>query len=276
MDNNKRAEREAYLAQFRAVAVKDHQVHAHPDVESWSVDEVVSGIARASQRARAALDMESSEPLILIYPDVDSLRRHSCASEVAVAYYDGAIHLAPLRKRSALPNTKQAKLEELRLSTELHQSLAHEYVHHVLVSNGVGKPIWFQEGAATRIAGDRPRDSYELFRKNPPEVARMTGELEDSASLTEANVYYAQAYEMLEFLERLCLRREPCGVGELAHALAGGEVSPEDLFHWAASDRSGDLSSTAQVSVWDDYLKHGNFAPETYQALLRRTPTRVR
>lgn len=270
-----RAARAKYLAEFRVVAMEGHWVHAHPDVEPWAVAEVVSNIPGASERAASVLKMEAAEPQIWIYPDVDSLRQHSCASEVAVAYYDGAIHLAPPGQRRAPPETGKARVEALQRSLELRQSLSHEYVHHVLVSNGVGKPIWFQEGAATMIAGDQPRDSYALFKKSPPEIWRMTNDPEKAASLYETNVYYAQAYVMVDFLERLCLHREPCGLAELAHAIALGDVPPEDLFDWAVDERSSDLSSTAEVSVWDDYVKHGTFAPETYQALLHRARKKV-
>jgi hypothetical protein len=276
MGGHKRAERINYLAQFRAIPSEGHWVRAHPDVEPWVIDEVITNIADAAERVHSALEMESTEPPILIYPDVDSLRRYSCANEVAVAYYDGAIHLAPLGQRPALAEAGEARVEALRLSLELRQSLSHEYVHHVLVSNGVGKPIWFQEGVATMIAGDQPRDSFALFKANPPQVSAMIEEPENAASLYEASVYYAQAYMMVEFLERLCLRRSPCGVDELAHAIASGDVLPEDLFDWAANERSSDLSSTAEVSVWADYVKYGNFTPRTYQALLHRTPTQVR
>jgi hypothetical protein len=122
------------------------------------------------------------------------------------------------------------------------------------------------------IAGDQPWHSYALFKKHPPHISTMTDEPEHAASLYETNVYYAQAYVMVHALERLCLLREPCGLDELAHALASGKVEPEDLFEWAIEERSRDLSSTTEVSVWDDYVKYGNFGPKTYHALVHRTP----
>lgn len=119
-------------------------------------------IARASAELRGLtvrrLGLDAELPLILVYPTLDSLRKHSCTSKNAVAYYDGAIHLA------AAPGASPY---------ELIKSLKHEFAHHALVSNGVGAPLWLQEGLAMTLAGDHPHDYYSMWRKHPIDLRRM-------------------------------------------------------------------------------------------------------
>ncbi|HXS15655.1 MAG TPA: hypothetical protein VN764_00615, partial [Polyangiaceae bacterium] len=252
-------------------------VHAHPDVQRWIIEEVLSNIRSAAKRVSSDLKLEAAAPLIWVHPDPATMRKHSCVNDNAVAYYDGAIHLAPLEQASGASEGVEMDDERRRreLVSELRQSLTHELVHHVLVSNGVGKPIWLQEGVATMIAGDQPADAYALFKKHRVEVSTMTDGPAPTATLGEANVYYAHAYVMVEFLDRLCLKRTGCGWGELTQALTSGAVLPEELFDWATGERAADLAASAEVSVWQDYVERGNFAPATYELLLHRPSTPV-
>jgi hypothetical protein len=269
------AARAEYFAEFRwATSAHPHLVRFHPDVEEWILDGVVSQIGAAAESANSAFELDSTEPVIWIHPNVESLIKNSCASDVSVAYYDGAIHLAPDGDLSKTAQGTEPQINRARehVLVELQTGLRHEYVHHVLITNGVGNPVWLQEGAATMIARDQPMDAYTLFKRHPVPTSQMIDGPKKSASVYEANVYYAQAYVMVDFLERLCLNRKSCGLGELAQALISGTTTPEGLFEWATEQRSQDLAPTAEVSVWSDYVKYGSFAPQTYQALLNRPP----
>ena len=58
---------------------------------------------------------------------------------------------------------------------------------------------------------------------------------------------------------------------ELAKALKSGRTTPERLFEWVIYRRGSDLFRTARLPLWDDYVEHGTFAPETLEALLARS-----
>jgi hypothetical protein len=108
--------------------------------------------------ATSKLGLSAEPPGIYLYPSVETLRDHSCASTGAVAYYDGAIHVA---------------VTEIGDQWELRHNLRHEYAHHLLVSNGIGRPIWLQEGAAMDIADEPLRQSHQLWRQNPLPMQQM-------------------------------------------------------------------------------------------------------
>ncbi|HEY3499754.1 MAG TPA: hypothetical protein VGK73_33915 [Polyangiaceae bacterium] len=217
--------------------------------------------AQAHARATDSLGLVAKPPDIYLHPTVALLREHSCASANADAYYDGAIHVA------ALPHETEENLA---------RKLTHEAVHHVLVANGIGKPIWFQEGAAMRVAGERPRDSRATWRKHPIPISQMVTTFPTTALPESASHFYAQAWEMMEFLHRLTLgnpggeAREVGELQELTHALKSGRTTPERLFEWATYQRGSDLFRTSRLPLWDDYAEHGNFAPTTLDALLAR------
>jgi hypothetical protein len=140
----------------------------------------------------------------------------------------------------------------------------------VLVSNGIGRPIWFQEGAAMTFAHDQPQGYYDRWRKNPIDLEQMVETFPNTAPLEIATTFYAQAYAMMDFLDRLCLTRTACGTAELVRALQNGSATPETLFDWAVAQSGSDLVHTARLSLWEDYVEHGNFPPATMDALLAR------
>lgn len=254
---NFESDRVWYLTSFPARDAWRTTLYVHDDVPSDAVHEVANGLERAHDSATRQLGLAAEPPLLFLYPSVDVLREWSCASPLAVAYYDGAIHLA------AVPN-----------SSELLKSLTHEYVHHVLISNDIRGPIWFHEGAAMAIARDSPAGHWSIWRQKPLDLERMIHRFPKTARLEEAVTFYAQAYVMTDFLDRLCLTRPGCGLAELADALVNGRATSETLFSWAVATRGSDLSPTARVSLWDDYGDYGNFPPATYAALLSRAGLR--
>lgn len=254
---NFQEKRARYLAIFVPMVAWHTTLYAHPDVPTDTTREVADMLELVDRKATRRLALPAQPPSIYLYPSVEALREHSCASAVAVAYYHGAIHLA------------------VGAQAELRQSMTHEYVHHVLMSNGISRPIWFQEGAAMEIAGDKPLGYWATWRKNPIELEQMVERFPKTARLDEATAFYAQAYAMTEFLQRLCLMRDGCGLGELANALIGNRADPETLFERAASSRGGDLARTSRVSLWADYVEQGNFPPHTLAALLKRAGLEV-
>ena len=120
------------------------------------------------------------------------------------------------------------------------------------------------------FAGDNPHDYWNMWRKNPIRLDEMVATFPSTQPKEASEVFYAQAFVMMEFLDRLCLARAGCGVAELATVLESEQVTPERLFDWAAAERSEDLAHTAAPSIWADYEKRGNFSPKTLEALLRR------
>jgi hypothetical protein len=240
-----------YLASFVPIIAWHTTVYAAPDVPSHAVESVRSYLEPLHQLVNSQLGLESEPPPIYLYPTAEAVRAHSCTSKTAVAYYDGAIHVA-------------AEIAELR------SSLRHEYAHHVLVSNGIGGPMWFQEGTAMAVGHDCPLQAWQLWRDHPISLDQMVIGLPRPSTLEATTIFNAQACVMQEFLERLCSTLEGCGTRELANALISGRASPKTLFSWAITQRGGDLIRTTGLPLWDDYAQRGDFAPATKAALLRR------
>ena len=124
--------------------------------------------------------------------------------------------------------------------------------------------------AAMMFAGDGLHGDWSTWRKHSIRPYEMVDTSLLALPKEGRQVFYAQALAMMVFLERLCLARPGCGVGELATALESEQVTPERLFDWAAAERSRDLAHTASPSVWAEYEKRGEFSPRTLEALLRR------
>jgi len=255
----RRVLRAHYLAKFIPKPAWRTTLYVHADVTPDAVDSVRDRIERIHELATKHVGLTSDPPVIYIYPTAEALREFACTGPSAVAYYDGAIHLAVVAGGDS----------------ELARSLRHEYVHHVLVSNGIGAPIWFQEGAAMAFAADGPRNYYQTWRKNPIHVEQMITTFPSTQPEEAQELFYVKAFVMTEFLERLCLARTNCGIAELAAALESGRVSADDLFDWAAHERSSDLAHTALRSIWEDYAAHGNFPPATMKALLDRASVKA-
>jgi len=250
--------RARYLATFVPTPAWHTSLLVHPQVPATAVADIKDHLELLNAYAARQIGLPASPPFIYVYPTVAALREHSCAGVQAVAYYDGAIHLAL----------------ESESGAELYQNLRHEYAHHVLVSNGIDGPFWFQEGTAMALAGDAPSDSYILWHEHPIDVADMVRGFPHTAPLEVATAYYANAYVMMEFLDRICPAGVECRPAELAEALISESATPETLFEWATAQH-GDLAPAAARKLWDDYVA-GRKIPATYQTLLERAqPTRA-
>jgi hypothetical protein len=267
--------RNDYLSSFAPVAAWHTTLYVHPDVPDWAAGAIADSLERTVARVTSKLGLASDPPRIYLYPTVEALRKHSCTSSTAVAYYDGAIHLstekASERMRSALSADDRDKPMRIRRAlAEMQPSLTHEYVHHALVSNAIVTPMWFQEGAAMTIAGDPPRGYWTLWQKNPVDLRRMVNTFPRQADLPTVTIFNAQAFAMTEFLDSLCWARKTCNLSELAEALVSGQATPETLFEWAIAQRGSDLRHTTRLPLWDDYTERGKLGPETHAALNAR------
>jgi hypothetical protein len=76
---------------------------------------------------------------------------------------------------------------------------------------------------------------------------------------------------MAELIERLCLNRSASNIAELVAALASSAATPDSLFAWGLARRGSDLFRSTRLSLWDDYVQHGDFPPAAKKALLART-----
>ena len=249
--------RAAYLASFVPLPAWHTTLFAHPTVPNETSTKVAASVENIHDFAAHQIGLPSEPPPIYLYPNVEVLREHSCAAASAVAYYDGSIHLA---------------LTEPASDRELEVSLRHEYAHHVLVSNGVGKPIWFQEGTAMAFANGY-EGSYRTWRENPIQLSTMVDSFPEFATPETAAIFNVQAGVMTEFLNRLCLARRDCNPAELVHALLDGSATPETVFVWATAERGGDLlqlEGMTPLQFWNDYEARGNFSPESLEVLLAR------
>jgi hypothetical protein len=259
--------RAAYLAGFVKHPASNTVLSVHTAAPDWALQTLKDALDSVHSMVTQALGLPCSPPPVYVYPTVHALHAHACVGATAVAYYDGAIHLTPLMPQSQGPvRTGDLAWHELRIS------LTHEYVHHVLVSNGIGKPIWFQEGAAMEVARSWPRDYRRIARENPIRLQQMVDGF--SAGNAASGVFYARSAVMVEFLQRLCLKLKECGLPQLTAALKTGRATPHTLFDWAISQRASDLVRTSALPLWDDYVRLGDFAPETRDALLHRPDPR--
>jgi hypothetical protein len=250
--------RARYLATFIPTPVGLAVVYRDPEVDAFLPATFQKTLAEIQQRGTRSIHLKASFPAIYVYRSVEALREHSCASANAAAYYDGAIHIGP---------------------GVSFRDLQHEYTHHVLVTNGIERPLWLQEGLAMRAALEEEherRDFWQKWKDHPLSMERMVNLFPTTADPEETATFYGQAYHMTHMLERLCLARSGCGPMELFDALRSGEATPETLFEWAVERRGSDLVAETHLPVWEDYLAHGSFGPENYRALLERANRVVR
>ena len=209
--------------------------------------------------AEEYLHLSSPLPTVYLHETPQALRAHACVNDAAIAYYDGAIHVAPTEDGSW---------------RELWRTLAHEYIHHLLQTHDIQRPIWFQEGAAMAFAREISR-SWR-FSMRPVELEQMNDGFPRSASAQFAQAFYGQAYVMLTFLDDLCRTgRQDCqSAPELVQVLREGTATPEKLFEWALRRWAGDIPGS-RLSLLEDYVA-ADFKLSlglTAAARAHRTPT---
>lgn len=190
-------------------------------------------------RIQDELGLLTGAATIYLYPTLEALQAQACVHPAAIAYYDGAIHLAP-------PSEASREWGSWPLRT-----LRHEYVHHVLFSAGVGEPFWFQEGVAMQMAPDNPRASD--FPTEALAVEEMVGALDHSDADDSVLQRYAQSFLMVVFLRSIC-PYTGLNEGAMAKALSSGVVDPGSLFDWALQQCARDLDARP-ATLWADYAR---------------------
>jgi hypothetical protein len=87
-------DRARYFATFVPFAATDTTFFVEPGVAMDAVLAVQESLGTARAAAAERLGIDVPPPLIYLYASVASLRDHACVNSSAVAYYDGAIHVA--------------------------------------------------------------------------------------------------------------------------------------------------------------------------------------
>ncbi len=246
--------REEVRSKFNRIAAPpgNATLYFDPSVPQITVQKLLDALAHIDGLISTRLGLSSSAPDVYLYRNAEQLRQGVCVSPRTVSYYDGAIHLA-VDPRDDLLN-----------------SLKHEYTHHALFSHGLRRPVWFQEGAAMLLGGERQWLGWRPKGALLP-IDSMVQTFPQTASAESAEAFYGQAFAMTVFLNELCENSAPCGLPDLVNALASGAVKPEALFDWAVSKRGADLVRTARLPLWDDYVANGlQLSPDTTKAIAAR------
>jgi hypothetical protein len=252
-----------YLASFVPTDIAQTTVYAHRDAPAEAISVVHRDLATIHEKACDYTGLRARPAVVYVHPNAAALREHSCSGANAVAYYDGAIHLAA---DAAIARAQAHGIAGLE--GELQKSLMHEYVHHVLVSNGIGRPIWLQEAMAMHFAVEMYAN--HSWVKRPLEPSEMVDLLPSTAAPEIEQVFYPQAQGMFWFLRQMCLKRARC-VPELPEALLQGRAAPETLFDWAISDRAGKLLPATPTQFWKDYVARGEAFPPGFTSALARS-----
>lgn len=249
-----------YLSRFVATPVWQSVVYAHAEAPAEAIAVVTRDLEETHHDAVEELGLSARPAQVYVHPSVESMSNHSCAKADALAYYDGAIHLAP-PPRDERPHT------EAGFERELRTSLKHEYVHHVLIDNGIGRPIWLQEALAMNFAGEVAFETE--WRTRPLPLADMVHLLPSLRPEVERR-FYLQAATMLFVLQRLCTGLKNCERRQMTEALKQGRTTPEALFEWTIEQRAKELLRTTPEALWLDYVARDSFSPEMLDALLAR------
>lgn len=226
-----------YLQAFRTTKVGRMMIHADPAVELRTLRATARSLELASEVVQQATELTTEAPDVYVHRDLATLRKYSCVAGNAVAFYDGALHLADV-----------ADDEELRV--ELWYSVVHEYTHHALFSHGIREPFWFQEALAMHVSHERWRG----FDITPPgfDVRDMVDGFPHTASPNTAERFYGQAYQMLELIDGLCQSRTVCNYPSLVRELAAG-AAPGTFFQDTIA-RLAPTSSAPPLELWQMYF----------------------
>ncbi|HET9957285.1 MAG TPA: hypothetical protein VFQ61_22460, partial [Polyangiaceae bacterium] len=225
-DSDPNNPRNRYLREFGQLPASwSKGLFAYPNAPAEVIEQVRREVPSLPSRVQAFLGLTSEPPAVYVHRDPQALRDYSCVNATAVAYYDGNMHVS--------------LSGGIRFRQELTISLEHEYVHHALMSHGVGQPIWFQEGAAMVFAQENWED-YRFTTQLIP-LESMSRAFAHTAKPEGARAFYLQAYAMVRLLRAVW--RDPARSSEhaLLDALLAQQATPEGLFEWALEQRMGHL-----------------------------------
>jgi hypothetical protein len=195
---------------------------AYPGVPGGALEVLRRVVPGLAARAETFLGLGSEIPVIYLHKSPQALRQYACVNDATVAYYDGSIHLSV----SVGDN----------FVSEITNSVEHEYVHHVLLSHDITRPIWFQEGAAMIFA----KESWAQYRfvTQPIPLATMVEAFAHTSKPEQAEAFYMEAYGMVRLLQTLWKKSEPSSEADLVDALLDRQVTPDALFQTALHERS--------------------------------------
>ncbi len=144
-----RKAREALVEGFRRIDLAEGVIVIDPMLPEEIIVRVGATLRVARERVAELIapSAEVSSPSVVVYRSLNQMRSVSCVNTSAYGYYDGAIHL------SGNPNGGAIQLE---------QTVLHEFVHHVLLQQGVRLPMWLSEGIAMLVANERWWEQPEL------------------------------------------------------------------------------------------------------------------
>lgn len=250
-------DRVAYLSEFvevteevgdlRSEQTRSARLWAAPGVSREEIPIVRSAVATARSFADY-YDEHLEPPAVYLHNSLEELRKHACVAASALSYYDGSIHVAMMDSLS-----------------EMETNIRHEYAHHILSQLGFRRPVWLHEGFAQRFAGETK--GSKPVSKESIDLTKMVEPLSVTSSEEEVAVFYAQASDMLEFLNQLPPLGRKRGyvalIAELRQALAQGTTVPEDLFVWATMERGESIIAGDPVAFWKEYLASGGFDDDT-------------
>jgi len=222
----------AYLKGFRDKSTPELALLADWHVQPALLERVRLSVSLARTNVRLQTGIDAPPPVVYAHLDPATLREHACLTENAVAFYDGAIHVA-------VSETQRG---------EIYRSVLHEYTHHALQGVGIREPIWFQEGVAMRVAAENAA-RFELAVPGI-DVAQMVDGFPHGASRQFAEKFYGQAARMVEFLNRLC-RRQGC-VRDWVAKLRDG-APPSTFFEATIRELAPDVKEPP-LSLWHAYL----------------------
>lgn len=157
----------------------------------------------------SALGVLPLRPDVFAYLDREALQKASCADEAVSAFYDGAVH-ALVTERGML------------------QRLLRQYARHALVSRGLVGPSWAREGIALAIAREnwwREPSLLARIASTPADLDALEHELPDTASASEAQLFYARAAAMVGCAARQRADGLQGLIAELDVKQARGELS---------------------------------------------------
>jgi hypothetical protein len=144
--------RAAYLSTFRSLSGSHSNIEVDPAAPAWAIELLSSNPEYATRQVNRSLGLHGELPQIFLYSTPELLRDTTCLNGLAVAYYDGAIHLAVN--------------SDARGYLDLVDGLRHEYVHHLFARNAIPAPTWFEEGEALSV------ESTTHWELSPPPDSR--------------------------------------------------------------------------------------------------------
>jgi hypothetical protein len=231
-------ERARAVEGMTAIAADDAVVYHAGPVSPLLLETIAHAMVDARQIAAGLVDWSTAapHPAVYLYDSLEALRAVSCVNAQAIAYYDGAIHLAA---------------NEASDLAEVDATLHHEYVHHVLLQSGVQRPMWLHEGLAMYAAGERwwadPRLGLRTWiQSNHLPFIAMAYAFPHTADKLFALAAYFQSELMVTFVID---QRGVDFVRVLVRTLGRGEVKPDDAFYWAVG-----LSPAATEQRWAQFL----------------------